>query len=255
MKIINNNKSDSSLSMSTMQTNEFIQKKNQDQDQDPDQIHISVYEITLTDSGTELQFLSMEDAHRTMLTYMSAGTEFSFMHRNTRRGGKAYQRIAEWNRQFQEQEQEQDQKVQDVIQKEDQEQDVIQEQEVIQEKVQDVIQEPVQVHKEKQPYVRLTEEERKERQRASSLKWYHANKETKVKQKVKPTSYDEFSQQRKEYYKTYYEKNRETIKNRAMEWNKKKREQEQEQEKEKQEQEKEKQYQDQEQKQNEHTVL
>jgi len=193
------------------------------------QQQVSVYEITLTDSATELQFLSMEDAHRTMLTYVNEGTEFSFMLRNTRRGGKAYQRIAEWNRQFQQQEVIQ-------VQESTEEQDIIQEQ-----VVQDVIQKHVLVQKDKQPRVRLTEEERKERQRASSLKWYHANKETKVKEKVKPTSYDEFSQQRKEYYKTYYENHRETIKNRTTEWNKKKREQEkeieQEQDKEKEKQE------------------
>lgn len=61
---------------------------------------VSVYEITIAATGAELQFLSMEDARRSMGLCLSAGMDFSFMVRDTKVGSKAHKRIIEWNRQF-----------------------------------------------------------------------------------------------------------------------------------------------------------
>ena len=62
--------------------------------------NVTVYEITITATGAELQYLSMEDAHRSMGMCLSAGMDFSFMVRDTKVGSKSHKRIIEWNRQF-----------------------------------------------------------------------------------------------------------------------------------------------------------
>ena len=62
--------------------------------------NVTVYEITITATGAELQYLSMEDAHRSMGLCLSAGMDFSFMVRDTKAGSKSHKRIIEWNRQF-----------------------------------------------------------------------------------------------------------------------------------------------------------
>jgi hypothetical protein len=61
---------------------------------------VTVYEITIAATGAELQFLSMEDAHRSMGMCLTAGMDFSFMVRDTKMGSKSHKRIIEWNRQF-----------------------------------------------------------------------------------------------------------------------------------------------------------
>jgi hypothetical protein len=62
--------------------------------------NVTVYEITIAATGAELQFLSMEDAHRSMGMCLTAGMDFSFMVRDTKVGSKSHKRIIEWNRQF-----------------------------------------------------------------------------------------------------------------------------------------------------------
>jgi hypothetical protein len=62
--------------------------------------NVTVYEITIAVTGAELQFLSMEDAHRSMGMCLTAGMDFSFMVRDTKVGSKSHKRIIEWNRQF-----------------------------------------------------------------------------------------------------------------------------------------------------------
>ncbi len=63
-------------------------------------VNVNVYEITISATGAELQFLNKEDAHRSMGLCLSSGLDFSFMVRDTKVGSKSHKRIIEWNRQF-----------------------------------------------------------------------------------------------------------------------------------------------------------
>jgi hypothetical protein len=51
----------------------------------------------------------------------------------------------------------------------------------------------------------LTEEERKERNRVCSLKYYHAHKQVKREVKPKPETLEEYIEQKRQYFKNYYQ--------------------------------------------------
>lgn len=63
-------------------------------------VKVNVYEITISATGAELQFLNKEDAYRSMGLCLSSGLDFSFMVRDTKVGSKSHKRIIDWNRQF-----------------------------------------------------------------------------------------------------------------------------------------------------------
>jgi hypothetical protein len=52
----------------------------------------------------------------------------------------------------------------------------------------------------------LKDEERKERNRICSLKYYHAHKQIKREVKPKPETLEEYIDQKRQYFKDYYQR-------------------------------------------------
>lgn len=58
----------------------------------------------------------------------------------------------------------------------------------------------------------ISEEQRKERNRVCALKYYHTHKKLKREPKEQLTTLEEYMEQKRQYYKEYYQRHKNTKK-------------------------------------------